>query len=66
MAGAHDYDYSPALRRARAAGLVWDRTRLERFLEDPEAMFPGMWMSYPGIEDPEERRALVGYVAQGG
>ena len=63
VAGSPDFDYSRVLRAARDDGLIWDMARLERFLADPEGMFPGMWMSYPGIRDPNERRALAAFIA---
>ena len=63
VAGLAGFSYSPALRAAGDGGLVWDRARLERFLADPEGMFPGMWMSYPGIGDAGERRALAAFIA---
>jgi cytochrome c len=62
VAGSADFDYSPVLRKARDEGLRWDAKRLETFLADPAAMFPGLWMSMRGIEDPAERQALVRYL----
>ena len=63
VAGVPGFAYSPVLRAAGADGLVWDQALLERFLADPEGLFPGMWMSYPGIADAAERRALAAYIA---
>ena len=62
VGGAAEFDYSPVLRRAREDGLRWDTKRLETFLADPARMFPGLWMSMRGIEDPAERRALVRFL----
>jgi cytochrome c len=62
VAGNADFDYSPVLRKARDEGLRWDAKRLETFLADPAAMFPGLWMSMRGIEDPAERQALVRFL----
>lgn len=62
VGGAADFDYSPVLRKARDEGLRWDTKRLETFLADPAAMFPGLWMSMRGIEDAAERQALVRYL----
>jgi cytochrome c len=62
VGGAADFDYSPVLRKARDEGLRWDAKRLETFLADPAAMFPGLWMSMRGIEDGAERQALVRYL----
>ena len=63
VGGDADFDYSPVLRKARDAGLRWDAKRLEAFLADPAAMFPGLWMSMRGIEDAAERQALVEFLA---
>ena len=64
--GGADFDYSPVLRKARDDGLRWDAKRLETFLVDPAAMFPGLWMSMRGIEDAGERKALVGFLSDPG
>jgi len=62
VGGAADFDYSPVLRKARDEGLRWDTKRLETFLADPAAMFPGLWMSIRGIEDAAERQVLVRFL----
>jgi len=62
IGGDAAFDYSPVLRKAREDGLRWDAKRLETFLADPAAMFPGLWMSMRGIEDAAERRALVRFL----
>jgi cytochrome c len=62
VGGAADFDYSPVLRKAREDGLRWDAKRLDTFLADPAAMFPGLWMSIRGIEDTAERQALVRFL----
>jgi cytochrome c len=58
------FDYSPALRKARDDGLMWEAGRLDAFLADPAKMFPGLWMSMRGIEDAAERQALVRFLAE--
>ena len=63
VAAVPGFAYSPVLRAAGTEGLVWDLSRLDRFLADPEGMFPGMWMSYPAIGDSEEREALAAFIA---
>jgi len=62
IGGDAAFDYSPVLRKARDEGLRWDTRRLEAFLADPAAMFPGLWMSMRGIEGAAERRALVRFL----
>ena len=63
VGGAAEFDYSPVLRKARDQGLHWDAKRLETFLADPAAMFPGLWMSMRGIEDAAERQSLVRFLS---
>ena len=63
IGGDPAFDYSPVLRKAREDGLHWDAQRLQTFLADPAAMFPGLWMSMRGIEDAAERQALVRFLA---
>jgi cytochrome c len=63
IGGDAAFDYSPVLRKARDDGLRWDAKRLETFVADPVAMFPGLWMSMRGIEDAAERQALVRFLA---
>ena len=63
IGGDAAFDYSPVLRKAREDGLRWDAKRLEIFLADPAAMFPGLWMSMRGIDDAAERQALVRFLA---
>jgi cytochrome c len=62
IGGDAAFDYSPVLRKARDDGLRWDAQRLQTFLADPAAMFPGLWMSMRGIEDAAERQALVRFL----
>ena len=62
IGGDPAFDYSPVLRKARDQGLRWDAARLDAFLADPAAMFPGLWMSMRGIEDAAERQALVRFL----
>jgi cytochrome c len=63
IGGDDAFDYSPVLRKAHDEGLRWDAARLETFLADPAAMFPGLWMSMRGIEDASDRQALVRFLA---
>ncbi len=57
----HDwYGYSPAL--ARAAG-DWSREDLDKYLTDPDGFLPGTTKTLIGIPDPEERDAIIDYLA---
>jgi cytochrome c len=59
VAGDPGFDYSPVLEGAGRAGDTWDAARLDRFLADPEDMYPGLWMGGNGIREAEQRRAVV-------
>ncbi len=62
VAGDSDFDYSPALRQARSEGTVWTPDLLDRFLVDPEAVFPGLWMTFRGLKEANDRAALIGFL----
>jgi cytochrome c len=62
VGGDAAFDYSPVLRKARAEGLAWDEARLDKFLADPDEMFPGLWMTMRRLEDAADRRALVRFL----
>jgi cytochrome c len=64
VGGAAGFDYSPVLEAAGRAGDTWDQARLERFLEDPEDMYPGLWMGGNGLRDAAERRAVAAWLAR--
>ena len=56
---AAGYDYSDANRNS---GLTWDRGTLDRYLTDPRGVVPGTKMSFPGLKDPAERQAVIGFL----
>ncbi|MBR0670921.1 c-type cytochrome [Neoroseomonas soli] len=59
IAGDARFDYSPTLRGASG---TWTAERLSEFLDDPEEMFPGLWMGGNGVHDAATRRAIVDYL----
>jgi cytochrome c len=63
VAGDTGFDYSPVLSEAGRRGDVWDAARLERFLEDPEEMYPGLWMGGNRLRAAAERRAVTEWLA---
>src|SRR5688572_16530780 len=52
--------YSAGLK---AADFVWDADTLNAWLADPQAMIPGTFMIFPGIEDDRARADLVAFLA---
>lgn len=57
------FDYSPALQHAKAKGQRWTRALLDRFLADPQATFPGTWMTPQGLASAAERDALIEFLS---
>jgi cytochrome c len=53
------FDYSAALREAGARGLIWTDQTLDRFLEDPDEVVPGVRMGGVRLRDATERGALI-------
>jgi cytochrome c len=51
--------YSPELK---SAGFEWSPSVLDAWVEAPEKMVPGTYMSFPGIPDPEVRADLVAFL----
>jgi cytochrome c len=52
--------YSAALKGSE---LTWDADTLNPWLAGPEAMIPGTYMVFPGIEDDRARADLVAFLA---
>lgn len=60
------FEYSDAMRREGAAGLVWSEVTLDRYIADPDGLVPGTAMSAPPLRDEQERADLVAYLARTG
>lgn len=54
------YDYEFDLMREQA--FVWDKERLEAWLEKPQEMVPGMCLPYFGLRRESDRAALITYM----
>ncbi|MBR3371062.1 MAG: c-type cytochrome [Rhodobacteraceae bacterium] len=57
------FRYSPALTGAGDAGLIWTEDTVSDFIADPRGYLPRNRMSYAGLRDADERRALVAYLS---
>ena len=64
VASVPGFNYSPAMRKAGAAGMVWDEATLDKFLENPTKFIPGTRMTYAGIKDAQERADLIAFLKQ--
>ena len=40
----------------------WDAAQLDKWLTDPKAVVAGTKMSFPGLKDPEARKAVIDYL----
>ena len=56
------FSYSPAMRRFAETEGYWGKGLLDKFVADPEALVPGTSMTFHGISDADERKALVAYL----
>ena len=63
VAAEPGFAYSPAMRAYAAKQPAWTREALEAFIADPQAVVPDNEMGFFGISDPDERRALIEYLA---
>ncbi len=64
VGGDPGFGYSPVLEQAGRGGDRWDPERLVRFLEDPEGMYPGLWMGSNGLRGEAERDAVARFLQE--
>ena len=51
--------YSGALRKS---GIAWNEETLDAWLANPQAMVPGNFMQFPGIENTQARADLIAFL----
>lgn len=57
-----DYKYSPAMRKAGAEGLIWNRESLDLFLKNPKKFMKKSKMNFTGIPKDKERNNIVSWL----
>jgi cytochrome c2 len=62
IAAEPGFNYSPALREFAKRHGRWNPELLDRYIADPEKLVPGTSMTFHGIKDAAERRALISYL----
>jgi cytochrome c len=55
--------YSDAIR---SSGVVWDEKTLDAWLADPQHVIPGNQMTFPGIENRQQRADVIAFLKQAG
>lgn len=46
----------------KGSGLVWDEKTLDTYLTNPMKVVPGTRMTYAGLTDPTDRKAVIDYL----
>lgn len=64
VGGLEKYRYSRVFADANKAGDIWTREALDEFLTDPRKARTGTRMVFAGIRSPEERAALIDWLAR--
>ncbi len=59
VASIQGYSYSAAMK---AKGGVWDEAALDAYLENPRKNVVGTKMSFAGLNNADERKALIAYL----
>ena len=62
IAAERGFEYSAAMRGFAEREPIWTRELLDRFSADPEALVPGTSMTFHGMADRVERKALLDYL----
>ena len=60
VASVAGYSYSASMK---AKGGVWDEAALDTFLENPRKAVVGTKMSFAGLSNADERKALIEYLS---
>ena len=63
VGGVEGFRYSGTFEDYHAEGRVWDEANLSAFLENPKGWAPGTKMSFRGLSKPEDREAIIAYLA---
>jgi cytochrome c len=64
VGGVQGFSYSAAMKKAGAAGMVWDEETLGKFLQNPIKFLPGTRMGYAGVKDAQERADLIAFLKE--
>ena len=58
------FTYSKSMARMGSDGLTWTLETLDAYVANPKALVSGTRMNYKGLDDPQDRAALLAYVRE--
>jgi len=58
---APNYSYTDANKNS---GITWDEATLDEYLVDPRKKIPGTKMLFAGLKNPDDRKAVIAYLAK--
>jgi cytochrome c len=58
---APNYSYTDANKNS---GITWDDATLDEYLTDPRKKIPGTKMLFAGLKNPDDRKAVIAYLAK--
>lgn len=61
---AAGFNYSDAMKKAGAGGLVWNDDTLAKYIADPKGFVPSNKMPFLGVKDPTKLGDLIAYLKQ--
>lgn len=65
-AGTSNFNYSAAMKKRAADGMVWNDENLTKWVTKPTAFIPGTTMGFIGLEYPEDAKPLIAFLKNGG
>jgi cytochrome c len=58
---APNFNYSSANKNS---GIVWTEQNIYQYLNNPQKMVPGTYMTFTGVQDPQKRADVIAYLQE--
>ena len=58
---APNFNYSTA---NKSSGIVWTEQNIYQYLNNPQKMVPGTYMTFTGVQDPQKRADVIAYLQE--
>ena len=59
---APNFNYSDAMKKAGAGGLVWDETNIAAYIKAPKVKVPGNKMPFAGLQSDTDIANVIAYL----